>query len=58
VGCAATREYIGYYHRFRPHLSLDKDAPVHRAVQLPSMGPIVEVAHVGGLQHHYERRAA
>ena len=52
------RQYLTYYHRFRPHLSLDKDAPVHRPIQLPTTGAIVEVAHVGGVQHHYERRAA
>jgi len=52
------REYIAHYHRFRPHLSLDKDAPVHRPVQLPGTGPVVEIAHLGGVQHHDERRAA
>jgi putative transposase len=52
------REYIAYYHRVRQHLSLDKDAPVHRPVQFPIVGRIVEVAHLGGVQHHYERRAA
>jgi len=45
-------------HRFRPHLSLDKDAPVPRRIQPPDAGAIVEVAHVGGVQHHDERRAA
>ena len=52
------RQYLTYYLRFRPHLSLDKDAPLHRSVHDPSMGRVVQLAHVGGLQHHYERRAA
>jgi len=39
-------------------LSLDKDAPVPRRIQPPDAGAIVDVAHVGGVQHHYERRAA
>ena len=52
------RRYLMYYHQWRTHLSLDKDAPIPRAVQPPSDHPIVAVPHVGGLHHHYERRAA
>jgi len=56
-------EYLAYYHDWRTHLSLDKDAPVPRAAQpptggLPTGGTIVQVPHLGGLHHHYERRAA
>jgi putative transposase len=50
--------YCAYYHQWRTHLSLDKDAPVQRTAQPLACGPIVQVAHIGGLQHHYERRAA
>jgi transposase InsO family protein len=50
--------YIAYYHKWRTHLSLGKDAPDPRAVQPPSMGKIVELSEVGGLHHHCERRAA
>jgi transposase InsO family protein len=50
--------FMAYYHEWRPHLSLDKDAPITRAAQLPGCGAIVQVPHVGGLHHHYERRAA
>ena len=50
--------YFGYYHRSRTHLSLDKDAPVERAVQGPECGKVVEFPEVGGLHHRYERRAA
>ena len=52
------RSYIAYYHRFRTHLSLGKDSPVPRATQPPTCGTIVQVPHVAGLRHHYERRAA
>ena len=52
------RRYLVYYHQWRTHLSLDKDAPIPRATQSPSDGRIVAVPHVGGLHHHYERRAA
>ena len=50
--------YLTYYHAFRTHLGLAKNAPISRPVPPPSTGAIVEVAHVGGLHHHYERRAA
>jgi hypothetical protein len=52
--------YLIYYNQWRTHLSLDKDknAPTARAVQSPSDGRIVAVPQVGGLHHHYERRAA
>jgi hypothetical protein len=52
------RQYLPYYHAFRTHLSLDKDSPVPRPVHAPAAGTIVQIPHVGGLHHHYERRAA
>ena len=52
------RAYFAYYQRSRTHLSLDKDAPDARDVQLPAMGKVVELPQVGGLHHRYERRAA
>jgi putative transposase len=52
------QRYLTYYHEWRTHLSLDKDAPVPRAVHPATCGAIVQVAHLGGLHHHYERRAA
>ncbi len=50
--------YCGYYHYWRTHLSLHKDAPEVRRVQPLTDGEIIETADVGGLHHHYERRAA
>ena len=38
--------------------SLAKDAPDERAVQPPELGPVIELAELGGLHHRYERRAA
>ena len=52
------QHYLAYYHAWRTHLALDKDAPVPRATHPPTGGTIVQVPHVGGLHHHYERRAA
>jgi len=51
-------EYFQYYHHWRTHRALDMDCPVPRPVQRPEVGSIREVPDVGGLHHHYERRAA
>jgi transposase InsO family protein len=50
--------YFDYYHRWRTHLSLDMDAPEHRPVQPSELGEVLEFSDIGGLQRHYERRAA
>ena len=52
------RSYFSYYHDWRTHLSLDMDCPEARDIQGPEVGEIIEVPEVGGLHHHYERRAA
>lgn len=52
------KSYFGYYHRTRTHLSVDKDAPDTRPVELPAMGTVIEIPEVGGLHHRYERRVA
>ena len=52
------RSYFEYYAHSRTHLSLEKDAPIPRAVQPPEFGKVVELREVGGLHHRYERRAA
>jgi hypothetical protein len=51
--------YFQYHHDARTHLSLNKDCPRPRPVQLPSAGNnIIAFPEVGGLHHRYERRAA
>jgi len=52
------RSTVNYYNGTRTHLSLSKDAPEPRRVQLPSEGRVVKVPRVGGLHHEYLRRAA
>jgi putative transposase len=52
--------YYGYlivdlYHRWRLHLSLGKDSPETRPVQM--IGRIAAFPEVGGLHHRYERVA-
>jgi len=50
--------YVDYYQRTRTHLSLDKDCPDSRPIQLLSVGRVLAIPKVGGLHHHYERLAA
>ena len=50
--------YLGYYHRARTHLSLDKDAPDGRPIEPAGHGTIITIPEVGGLHHRYVRRAA
>ena len=50
--------YLTYYHGARTHLTLEKDAPTPRRVQVPTEGRVVAFPEVGGLHHRYERRAA
>ena len=45
--------YMEYYNAARTHLSLDKDTPVQRAVQL--IGRIQAQPILGGLHHQYAR---
>jgi transposase InsO family protein len=45
--------YIDYYNGDRTHLSLDKDTPIHRAVQ--AVGRIRARSVLGGLHHQYAR---
>lgn len=52
------KSFLEYYHGTRTHLSLEKDTPESRPVELPESGRVVAVPQVGGLHHRYERRAA
>jgi transposase InsO family protein len=45
--------YAAYYNRARTHLALQKDAPLHRAIQ--RSGPVVAVPILAGLHHQYVR---
>lgn len=52
------KDYFEYYERCRTHLSLEKDAPLSRPVEPPSLGPVVQIPQVGGLHYLYTRKAA
>ena len=45
--------YQRYYNEVRTHLSLQKDAPISRAVR--SAGRVIPVPLLGGLHHQYVR---
>jgi transposase InsO family protein len=45
--------YAAYNNEVRTHRSLNKDAPIHRAIQ--HVGSIVSAQILGGLHHHYVR---
>ena len=47
------RAYADYYNSSRTHLSLDKDAPNGRTIQLS--GTVDSIPHLGGLHHQYVR---
>ena len=49
--------YLRYYHAARPHLALERNAPVPRAVDPRSRGRVVAIPQVGGLHHRYARAA-
>jgi transposase InsO family protein len=50
------QSYVTYYNESRPHLSLDRNSPLPRAVD-NGTGEIVAVPHLGGLHHRYARVA-
>jgi hypothetical protein len=52
-GLASQRIRPKYYNGTRTHLSLEKDAPVSRAVSLA--GHILGRSILGGLHHQYAR---
>ena len=47
------KSYQKYYNEARTHLSLQKDAPIPRAVQ--TVGQTLAVPILGGLHHQYVR---
>ena len=50
-------DYFHYHHHARAHLSLDRNSPVPREVELPERGKVTSIPMVGGLHHRYRRAA-
>jgi len=51
------KSYVRYYNRSRPHLSLERNAPVPRNIEPPARGRVIAIPQVGGLHHRYKRAA-
>jgi len=52
------KEYFEYYNHYRVHQFLEMDAREGRKNQTLNEGNVIAIPHVGGLRHHYERKAA
>jgi putative transposase len=51
------KAYFEYYHDARAHLSLERNSPIPREVELASRGKVISLPRVGGLHHRYARAA-
>ena len=51
------KDYFAYYHESRAHLSLDRNAPMPRAIEGPEEGDVISIPQVGELHHRYARAA-
>ncbi len=50
--------YLDYYHPWRTHQSLERDAPDGRPICLAEPGEVIECPAVQGLHHYYLPMAA
>ena len=55
--CRLVTSFLDYYHTVRPHLSLERNAPIPRPIEAPNEGQVVALPCVGGLHHGYRRVA-
>jgi len=51
------RSHATYYNEDRPHMALDRDAPISRKSEPPRSGRVVSFPRVAGLHHRYSRAA-
>jgi transposase InsO family protein len=51
------RAHAAYYNEDRPHIALDRDAPIPQAVEPPNAGRVVALPRVAGLHRRYARAA-
>jgi len=49
--------HLDYYNEDRPHMALDRDAPIPRTVEPPSAGRVVAFPRVAGPHHRYSTAA-
>lgn len=50
-------DHVAYYNGDRPHMALEGDAPVGRAIEGPDEGDVIALPRVGGGHHRYARAA-
>jgi len=50
--------YLDYYHPWRTHQSLERDAPNVRPIRKAKAGDVVECPVVHGLHHYYLSKSA
>ena len=55
--CRILNEYVEYYNKVRPHLSLNRNSPLPRKVEPPEKGEVIAVPYLNGLHHKYARAA-
>jgi len=58
IASSSARLFLAHLNEDRPHMGLDGDAPITRAVEPRELGKVVALPWVGGLHHRYVRRAA
>ena len=51
------KEYQKYYNQIRPHLSLFRNSPIPRNIEVPSDGNVSSIEILGGLHHSYSHAA-
>jgi transposase InsO family protein len=49
--------YFDYYNHSRTHLSLNRNSPFERDVEVIDQGKVISIPQVGGLHHRYRRAA-
>lgn len=52
------KEYVAYYNRMRPHQGIGQRIPDRLLEEMRVSGPVVATPVLGGLHHHYYRKAA
>jgi transposase InsO family protein len=55
--CRILREYVEYYNKVRPHLSLNRNSPLPREVETSEKGKVIAIPYLNGLHHKYARAA-
>ena len=52
------KDYVAYYNRMRPHQGIGQSIPDPPAEEMQTTAPVISKPVLGGLHHHYYRKAA